>query len=41
MLQALDTETVKDYLAERDELAAHLGSKDTKSSWQVCCHVVA
>ncbi|DBB14334.1 TPA: hypothetical protein ACH3X3_004644 [Trebouxia sp. C0006] len=33
--QALDIQTVKDYLAERDELAAHLGPKDTKSSWQV------
>lgn len=33
--QALDTETVKDYLAERAELAAHLGPRHTKSSWQV------
>ncbi|DBA92693.1 TPA: hypothetical protein ACH3X1_002903 [Trebouxia sp. C0004] len=33
--QALDIESVKDYLAERDELAAHLGPKETKSSWQV------
>ncbi|KAL3137231.1 hypothetical protein ABBQ32_006781 [Trebouxia sp. C0010 RCD-2024] len=33
--QALDTETVKDYLAERQELAFHVGPSDTKSDWQV------
>ena len=35
-MQALDTETVKDYLAQREQLAAHLGPSDTKSDWQVC-----
>ena len=36
-MQALDTETVKDYLAERAQLAKRLGPKDTKASWQVSC----
>lgn len=35
LMQALDTETVKDYLAERQELAFHVGPSDTKSDWQV------
>ena len=35
-MQALDTDTVKDYLAQREQLAAHLGPADTKSDWQVC-----
>ena len=35
-MQALDTETVKDYLAQREQLAAHLGPSNTKSDWQVC-----
>lgn len=35
LMQALDTETVKDYLAERKELAAHVGPSNTKSDWQV------
>ena len=35
-MQALDTETVKDYMAQREQLAAHLGPPNTKSDWQVC-----
>ena len=35
-MQALDTETVKDYLAERQELAAQLGPVESKPDWQVC-----
>lgn len=35
VVQALHTETVKDYLAERPDLAARLGPSSSKSSWKV------
>jgi hypothetical protein len=33
--RALDAETVKDYLAEREELGSRVGPSDSKASWKV------
>ncbi|CAL8462461.1 g1994 [Coccomyxa elongata] len=33
--RALDTETVKDYLAERPDLGGHVGPSDSKDAWTV------